>query len=194
MTFIRVALTALIILQLHGCATPAILAGATAGGAMMAHDRRTAGSQIDDQSIEFKALGRMAEDAELGKAENAHINVTSFNGVVLLTGETVTPELRQRAEALVEALPRVRKVYNEIKVDKPAPLSSRTGDTWITTKVKAKLLANESVDGTRIKVVTDRGVVYLMGLVTRGESNLATSIASDTGGVTRIVRVFEYLD
>ncbi len=194
MALIRIALIALLASQLYGCAAPALLAGATAGGAMVVHDRRTAGSQIDDQAIEIKALGRMADDGELAKPENAHINVTCYNGILLLTGETRTTELRRRAEGYVSDIPKVRKVYNEVRVVEPAKLGARTKDTWLTTKIKTKLLANESVDGTRIKVVTDAGTVYLMGVVSRGESNLATSIASDTNGVKRIVRVFEYVD
>ncbi|WP_303901814.1 BON domain-containing protein [Thiohalomonas denitrificans] len=194
MTAIRMALIALLGSLLYGCATPVLLAGATGSGAMAAHDRRTAGSQIDDQAIEMKAFARMTRDAELAEPENAHINTVSFNGVLLLSGETRTAELRRRAEEYVSDIPGVRKVHNEIEVRELARIGARTRDSWITTKVKTKLLANEAVDGTRIKVFTESGTVYLMGIVTRGESNLATSIASDTNGVKRIVRAFEYLD
>ncbi|SCZ50497.1 BON domain-containing protein [Thiohalomonas denitrificans] len=194
MTIIRMALVALLASLLYGCATPVLLAGAAGGGTMAAHDRRTAGSQIDDQVIEMKAFARMQKDAALAKSENAHINTVSYNGVLLLTGEARTAELRRRAEEYVVNIPKVRKVHNEIRVAEPAKIGSRSRDSWITTKVKTKLLANKAIDGTRIKVVTESGTVYLMGLITRGEANLATSIASETSGVKRIVRAFEYLD
>ncbi len=196
MSFYRTASFFVLIasLGIGGCTTPLILAGAAAGGATAAHDRRSVGAQIDDQTIEMRALSRMAKDPAMTKAEDVHVNVTSFNGIVLLTGETRTADLRQRAERYAREVPNVRKVYNEIRVEEPSGLGARSGDTWVTTKIKTKLLTSEHVDGTRIKVVTEASIVYLMGLVSRGESNIATSLASDTGGVTRIVRVFEYVD
>lgn len=180
---------------LAACApAPLLLAGATAGGVVVAHDRRSPGAQLDDQSIEMTAMRRLVEDPELGKPENLHVSVTAFNGLVLLTGEARSAAFRGRVEQLVLALPKVRKVYNEVRVGELASMSARARDTWITAKVKSKMLGNREVDGSRIKVVTDAGTVYLMGIVSRAESNLATALASDTEGVQRIIRVFEYTD
>jgi osmotically-inducible protein OsmY len=177
---------------LSGCAAPLVLAGAAAGSVAVAHDRRSAGMQLDDNSTEIKAKAAIAEDKEL--ADNSHINVTSFGGVVLVSGEIRRQELRDRIEPLIRKVATVRKVYNEVIVAEPASTGPRLGDSWISTKIKSKLLANEEIDGTRVKVVTEAKTVYLMGMVTRAEANIATAVASDTGGVDRIVRVFEYID
>jgi osmotically-inducible protein OsmY len=177
---------------LSGCAAPVVLAGAAAGSVAVAHDRRSAGTQLDDNAAEFKAKAAIAEDKEL--ADNSHINVTAFSGVVLISGETRRQDLRSRIEQLVRNVAASRKVYNEVVVGEPAATGARLSDSWISTKIKSKLLANEDIDGSRVKVVTEAGSVFLMGLVTRAEANIATAVASDTGGVARIVRVFEYID
>lgn len=176
---------------LAGCATPVVVGGAAASGAAVAHDRRTAGTVIDDQGIEFKAGSRLGEDAELAEA---HINVTSYNGIVLLSGEAPNPAARARAVSIVEQIPKVRRVHNELVVAEPAPAGDRSHDTWITTKVKSKFVANERLDPTRVKVVTERDVVYLMGLVTRGEAEVAVMEARTTNGVKKVVKLFEYID
>lgn len=193
---VKIAPTAVAVILLagvlSGCAAPVVLAGAAAGSVAVAHDRRSTGMQLDDNSTEFKAKAAIAEDKAV--ADNSHVNVTTFNGVVLISGETRRDDLRGRVEQLVRNASTMRKVYNEVVVAEPASTGSRLSDSWITTKVKSKLLGNEELDGTRVKVVTEAGTVFLMGLVTRAEANIATAVASDTRGVDRIVRVFEYID
>ena len=176
---------------LSGCAALAVGGGAAAATAV-AVDRRTTGTQIEDQAIEIKANRAFDEDAEL--KEQAHLNVTSYNTVVLLTGETPTDAMRQRAVELVRGVDKVTHVYNEIAIAAPSSLVSRSSDSYITTKVKTKLFANKEVGGLEIKVVTERGVVYLMGIVSRKEAEIATEIARNTGGVQKVVKLFQYTD
>ncbi len=175
---------------LSGCAV-ALIAGAAAGTAAI-YDRRTTGTVIDDEFIELKAMDAIGKDQELH--EQTHLNVTSFNSIVLLTGEAPNEALRQRTAELVRNLPKVRKVHNEVVVAAPSSLLSRTGDTWITGKVKRKLLNAHQMDATRVKVVTENGVVYLMGLVTRQEADAATAVTRQVDGVQRVVKIFEYID
>ncbi len=175
----------------QGCA-PVIAASAIATTVIVAKDPRTTGTMIDDKGIQIKASDAIHRDGLL--ADQVHINVTSYNGVVLLTGETPTVELRAHAEQLVREIEKVRRVYNEIKVAAPSSGLTRSSDTLITTKVKTRLLAEKEFDSGRVKVVTENGTVYLMGLVSRHEAAVATEIARGTSGVQRVVRLFEYTD
>ncbi len=189
----KLMLTALIASQtalLGGCVA-AVGAGAVTGAAA-AYDRRTAGTFVDDGLIEIKAVGALQKDQELWKY--SHINVTSFNNIVLLTGEAPSEAMRQRAADAVANLQKVRKVHNEIIVAAPSSMVSRSGDTVITGKVKTALLNNKDVEATRVKVVTENGVVFLMGLVTQKEADAATEVARRVGGVQRVVRIFEYME
>ena len=175
---------------LQGCAGVVVAGGAT--GAAVAHDQRTAGSFVEDQAIELKVAGAIRGDKEL--YEQSHINVTSYNGLVLLSGETPTEALRKRAADHARDTQKVRKVYNELVLAAPSSLVSRSGDTVLTTKIKTRMVAEKNFDATRIKVVTENGVVYLMGLVQRATGAIATQIASETGGVQRVVTLYEYTD
>lgn len=175
---------------LGGCAA-AVGAGAAAGAAAL-YDRRTTGTLIDDELIELKSLDALRRDRELW--DQSHINVTSFNNIVLLTGETPSQPLRQRAAEAVSRLDKVRKVHNEIVVAAPSAMISRSSDTWITGKVKTLLFNAQKLDATRVKVVTENGIVYLMGLVTRSEADSATEVTRQVSGVQRVVKVFEYID
>lgn len=175
---------------LQGCATAVVTGAAT--GAAVVHDRRTAGSVIEDQTIEVKALRIIFENEELWK--QVHANVTSYNMVVLITGEAPSVELRAEVERLVRGLPKVRDVHNELTIAAPSSMLTRSSDALITSKIKTFILTDKGLDPTRIKVVTENGVVYLMGLVSRREAQLATDVASGTSGVQRVVRIFEYLD
>ncbi len=178
------------LLLLQGCAT-AVITGAAAG-ASVAYDRRTTGTIIDDQGIELKAANALYQDKEI--YDQSHINVTSYNGTVLLSGETLTEELKQKVYDRVRTIPKVRSIHNELLIAAPSGIPSRSSDTWITSKVLAKLTAKEGVDPLYIKVVTENGTVYLMGLVTRAEAANAVSVASRAAGVQRVVKIFEYLD
>lgn len=175
---------------LQGCAPLVVVGGAAAVSA--AHDRRTLGAQIDDQAIELKALSAISADKEL--VEKTHINVASINGVVLLSGQASTSELRDRVLNAARAVPGVRRIVNEISVAAPATLGSRSNDTWLTTKVKTSMLTKANLDASRVKVVTESAVVYLLGLVTRAEGDLATDAARSVNGVQRVVKLFEYID
>lgn len=177
---------------LQGCAGAIVAGGATA--ANIAHDRRTAGSFIEDQNIELKASSNLASDKELER--QTHINVISYNQVVLLTGQAPSAELRSRAESLVRTVPKVRRVHNEIQVASPNALTARSSDTWITSKVKVRLfrIKMEDFDPTRVKVTTSNGTVYLMGLITRAEADAVVDVVRKVEGVQRVVKIFEYVD
>ncbi len=179
-------------LLLNACA-PLVVGGAAAT-ASVAHDRRTAGTVIEDQSIELRIRSALNKDPELSK--QAHINITSFNGIVLLSGEAPTSALRERAGEIARKTRKVRRVHNEIQIAAPSSMMTRSSDSWITTKVKSVMLgaAGDGIDPTRIKVVTENGTVFLMGLVTHGEADAATEKARQVKGVQRIVKLFEYLD
>ncbi len=175
----------------QGCA-PLVAGGAVATSVIVAKDPRTAGTIIDDKGIQMKAGNELYEDEMLG--DQVHINVASYNGVVLLTGETPTAEMRARAEQIVSEVDKVRRVHNEITVAAPSSGLTRSSDTLITTKVKTRMVAEKEFDSGRIKVVTENGTVYLMGLVTRQQAAVATEISRSVSGVQRVVRLFEYTD
>jgi len=181
-------LSMLVLLQ--GCV--AVAAGGAVAGASAAVDRRTTGALVEDESIELKAVRAIMADKDLNS--QSHLNVTSYNTIVLLTGETPTEELRQRAEQVARGVDKVTTVHNEIIIAAPSSMMTRSSDTVITSKVKTKLLADKNIEGVNIKVVTENGVVYLMGLASRAEAELATEVARQTGGVQKVVKVFQYTD
>lgn len=172
---------------LSACA-PVVLGGA-AVGALVATDRRTSGAQLEDEGIELRAAGRIRE--ALG--ERVHVNVTSYNRQVLLTGEAPTAQDRQQLEQVVSRVENVRSVVNDVGVLGATTLSQRSNDTYITGKVKASLIDAKDIFANAFKVVTERGVVYLMGRVTQREADRATAIARSTTGVQKVVRVFEII-
>ena len=178
---------------LTGCAAAPLVigVGAAAGGVMVANDRRTAGMMMDDERIELKTMDMVTRDAML--RDNAHINATCYNGQLLLTGEVPdelsATQLAERASRLT----RVTVVKNELLIGPVSGSASRTADSATTTRVKSRLISKLSDGlGQDIKVVTERGSVYLMGLVTQEEANQAVEITRTTKGVQRIVKVFEY--
>lgn len=171
-----------------GCAAVAI-GGAAATGVIMAEDRRTVGTITEDQGIELKAASRIEE-----KVKDAHINVTSFNRMVLLTGEVPNEAAKANAESIARAVENVRSVFNELKVGVNASVQARTNDSVITSKVKARFVDANKFSAVHVKVVTEANIVYLLGLVKKQEATDATEVARTTGGVSKVVRVFEYLD
>ncbi len=189
--FIPCLILVALLTQLSACAVVAV-GGAAAATGTAAADRRTTGTLIEDQTIEVKALKAIHDDVELN--EQTHINVTSYNTVVLLTGETPTDAMRQRTLELVKAVDKVTHVYNELTIAAPSSLVSRSSDSYITTKVKTQLFANKNVSGIQFKVVTEKGVVYLMGIVSHAEAEIATDVARQTGGVQKVVKLFQYTD
>ncbi len=185
-------LLVLLLPMLVSCA-PLVAVGVGAGagtGAVVSEDRRTSGMFIEDESIELKSNRRIKE--QLGN--NVRINSTSFNRVVLLTGEAPTETLKQQAEKLVMSVQNVRKIVNEIVIAEKSSLASRSKDTLITSQVKGRFLTKGKFQINHIKVVTENGVVYLLGMVKREEAENASEIASSTSGVQKVVKVFEYLN
>lgn len=177
-------------LTLQGCA-PVLVAGA-ATGASVANDRRTAGTVLEDQTIELKAVGAIQGDEELSKS--VHVSVTSFNNVVLVTGQTPTRGMRDRILNHINSIDKVRRIHNEIAIEEPTSLKTRSSDTWITTKVKSTMLGAKGLEATHVKVVTENGVVYLMGMVTHQGGDTAAKTVQQVKGVQRVVKVFEYID
>jgi len=156
------------------------------------YGKRTAGAQVEDQSIETKIshnLGRT--DARLG---DARINVDSYNGVVLLTGQVPSEELKTLANQVASDVRNVRTIHNELTIAGNLPASQRLSDTWLNTRIRTHLAANESIDSSRIRVITENASVYLMGIVTRAEAERIVQAVSQLGGMQRIVKVFDYLD
>lgn len=175
--------------NLAGCVAPIVMGGAFVSGVLVASDRRTTGTQVEDQGIELRAFNRLGE--ALGS--QPHINVVSYNRQVLLTGEVPTEADREKAENIVSKIDNVRSVINELAVLGNSSLSSRTADTVITSRVKTALMDSKEISGTAFKIVTERGVVYMMGRVTQREANIATEIARRQSGVQKVVRVFDLI-
>ena len=177
------------VLPVTGCA-PIVVAAGVGAGALVVVDRRSTGAQIDDEAIEIKLTTASGArwDARV------HLNVTSWNGNVLLTGEAPTAAVRGDIEQLARTTDRVRGITNEIVVGPETGLGARTNDTYITSKVKARFVEARKFDANRVKVVTERSVVYLMGIVTRDEALEAGRIAASTSDVVRVVKVFEYIN
>jgi osmotically-inducible protein OsmY len=174
---------------LSGC-IPLMVAGAAGGAALVATDRRSAGTQVDDEAVELK----IANNIGAGFGDRVHVNVTSYNGLVLLTGEVPTQDLVGQIGEIARTTAKVRRVVNEIGVMPVSSIGTRTNDSYITSKVKARFVEANKFPPNRVKVVTEREVVYLMGLVTHAEGDAAAQIAATTSGVIRVVKLFEYLD
>lgn len=173
---------------LSGCAA-VLLGGAAVGGAMVYTDRRTSGTQVEDEGIELKSYGRLKES--LG--DRGHINVTSYNRMVLLTGEVPAEADRARAEQTVRSVDNVNAVVNELAVMGESSLTSRSSDLILTSKVKGAFVDAKDVQANTIKVVAERGIIYLMGRVTEREATRAADVARSVGGVLKVVRVFEVI-
>lgn len=188
---IFIVLLALTTSILQGCAT-AIVGGAATGAAVI-HDRRSAGTVLDDQGIELKMMRAVSNDEDLDK--NGHVSVTSYNYVLLLTGQAATESYRDRYHQVASQIANVKKVINEIQIGPNTGLSQRSVDAYTTTRAKWALtqIKLPSFDPTRVKVVTENGIVYLMGLVTQQEADAAVEKVRFVRGVKQVVKVFEYL-
>ncbi len=181
------AVAASAVAALGGCA-PLVVGGAMVGGGLVAIDRRTSGAQVEDQAIELKAASRVRELATLG-----HVNVTSYNRMVLITGEVPTDEDKAKVEDAISRLENVRSVVNELGVGGNSSFGSRSNDTLLTTKVKATLVDAKDLQANAFKVLTERGEVFLMGRVTEREANRSADVAASVPGVKKVVRVFEVI-
>jgi osmotically-inducible protein OsmY len=180
--------SAIAALLLQGC-VPIVIGAAVGGTAMVATDRRTTGTQVDDEVIEDKLALSIRERFK----GDFHVNVTSYSGIVLLTGEVPAEAAKADVAELARTTPKVRSVQNELVVGAVTDLGSRSNDTLITSKVKTRFVEANKFQINHVKVVTERGVVYLMGVVRRDEGDAAAEIASTTSGVQRVVKVFEYI-
>jgi osmotically-inducible protein OsmY len=183
---LALALAAVLGTSLSACFP--LIAGGVAGSAMVVSDRRTSGVYLDDQSVAVKAANQITQ-----ALPESHVNITSFNRTVLMTGELLTDSDRLKAETLVRALPGVNRVRNYTVIATPTTLGQRNNDTWITTKVRSRLLAGNGYPSSAIKLVTERGVVYMMGLVTQSEGDAAAAVVSQTSGVQKVVTLIEYI-
>jgi osmotically-inducible protein OsmY len=182
-----VALMGSLSASLSGCI--ALVAGAAVGGAFATVDRRTLGAQTEDEAVELKAAARVRDIV----GDAGHVNVTSFNRKVLLTGEVRDDAMKRAVETEVRSVSNVESISNELEIAGSSSYTSRASDSLITSKVKLSIADKKTVPATAVKVVTERGTVFLMGLVTQREGNIAADVAKGVAGVTRVVKVFEYI-
>ena len=176
-----------LLLASAGC-VPVLLGAGAASAVTSLEDRRSTGAQIDDESIEIRATNRVNDRF----GDRVHVNVTSYNRIALVTGEVPDERARQEAEKIVLAVPNVRGVTNDLQIAGVSSLGSRANDSYLTTKVRGRLLDTKRISPVHVKVVSEAGVVYLMGIVTEPEADEAVEIARTTGGVRKVVKVFEY--
>ncbi len=186
----RICLTTLLLAALaplQGC-VPVVAVGVGAG-AFIAADRRTSGAYLEDEAIELKAANRLRESY----GQKVHVNVTSYNRHVLLTGEAPDTASVADIEKIALGVANVRGVANEVQIAGISSLATRANDTWLTSRVKARFIDANRFPAHVVKVVTENSTVYLRGIVTRREGDVAAELASTTGGVQKVVRVFEYV-
>lgn len=175
------------IVALQGC-VPVLVGAGGAAAVTSLEDRRSTGAQIDDESIEIRASNRVSDRF----GDRVHVNVTSYNRIALITGEVPDERAREEVEKIVLAVPNVRGVTNDLQIAGLSSFGSRTNDSYLTTKVRGRLLDTKRISPVHVKVVSEAGVVYLMGIVTDAEADEAVEIARTTGGVRKVVKVFEY--
>ena len=185
--WVRITAALALVMGLGACAP--LVVGGFVGGAMVATDRRTSGTQLEDEGIELRSANRIREMV----GDRVHVNITSYNRQVLLTGEVPNDRDRQYLAKLVSEVDNVRTVVNELAVMPASSLGDRSTDALITGKIKASMLDSKDIFASAYKVVTERGNVYLMGRVTQREANRATEVARTVGGVKKVVRVFEII-
>ena len=177
----------LMVFTLQAC-VPIVLGAGGAAAYSSLEDRRSTGTQIDDESIEVRASNRISDRF----GSNVHVNITSYNRIALITGEVPDERSREEAEKIVRAVPQVRDVTNDLQVAGISSYMSRTNDSYLTSKVRGRLLDTKRASPVHIKVVSESGVVYLMGVVTEAEADEVVDITRNTGGVRKVVKVFEY--
>ncbi|MDD2885106.1 MAG: BON domain-containing protein [Dechloromonas sp.] len=177
---------ALALPALQGC-VPAVVATGAAAGVMSLHDRRSTGTQTDDESTEWKASARIPD-----RLKNlVHVNFTAYNRRLLITGEVPSEEDRATIEAQARMVDSVKEVYNELAIGPISSLANRSNDSFIDSKVKARLVDTKQISANHIKVVTERGITYLMGIVNEREAKIAIQVARTTAGVRKVVNLFE---
>ncbi len=185
----KIALIIAAVITLQGCVAAAVVTVGT--GVKVATDRRTVGNQIDDQTIVLNAYAKLKKHAEINDKTN--IQLVSLNGKMLVVGQAPTEHLRDSVIKILTNIEGVNELYNQIRLTNTTSVLTKSHDVWLTSKVKVALLADDRVDGTNIKVVTENGEVFLMGLVTSQEAEVAVNIARNISGVNRVVKAFEYI-
>ncbi|MDG1645524.1 MULTISPECIES: division/outer membrane stress-associated lipid-binding lipoprotein [Klebsiella] len=177
-------------LLLQGCVAAAVV-GTAAVGTKAATDPRSVGTQVDDSTLELRVNSALSKDEQIKK--QARINVTAYQGKVLLTGQTPVADLSARAKQIAMGVEGTTEVFNEVRSGQPIGLGAASSDTWITTKVRSQLLTTDQVKSSNVKVTTENGEVFLMGLVTDREGRAAADIASRVSGVSRVTTAFTYI-
>lgn len=177
-------------LLLQGCIAAAVV-GTAAVGTKAATDPRTVGTQVDDSTLEVRVNSALSKDEQIKK--EARINVTAYQGKVLLTGQTPDLSLATRAKQIAVGVDGATEVFNEVRQGQPISLGTSSSDTWITTKVRSQLLASDQVKSSNVKATTENGEVFLMGLVTDREGKAAADIASRVSGVKRVTTAFTFI-
>lgn len=188
MQLTKLVLLSAAVLTLQGCI--AATAVTVAAGASIATDKRSIGNQIDDQTIELKAHAKLSEQEALN--DNTNIQVVSVNGSVLVVGQTPNTYLRDMAIKTLNNVEGINVLHNQIRIGNTTSIATRTNDIWLTSKVKTALFANEKINASNVKVVTENGEVFLMGLVTKQDADEAVNVARNIGGVNRVYKMFEY--
>ena len=177
---------------LQGCVAAAIGGAAVAGATKVATDPRSMGTQLDDETLESRVNSAIKKDQQI-KSE-ARISVTAYSGRVLLTGQVPNENLREVASSLAKGVQNVNDVYNEVRVGPKVDFAQISKDSWITSQIKSKMLVDSKVKTSDVKVVTENNEVFLMGNVTQDQGNAAAEIARNVGGVTKVIKVFNYLN
>lgn len=186
----KLLLTGLTVVLLQGCVAAAVVG--VVGGANVVTDKRSIGQQIDDQTIEFNAYSALNTIDAIKNQTN--LQVTSMNGTVLVVGQAPSPYLKELAGKTLLEVNGVKKVHNQIRISNTTSFTTTSNDVWLTSKVKTALLSNDNVDATNIKVITENGEVFLMGLVSQAAGSEAVEVARNVSGVNRVFKAFEYID
>ncbi|MBY5923214.1 division/outer membrane stress-associated lipid-binding lipoprotein [Ferrimonas balearica] len=185
---LRLIALILVTTTLSGCAG-VIMAGAV-GGAVMVNDRRSFSTQVDDHGLDVAITDALNQDE--GLKNQSRIRVISMNRRVLLVGQVPNQMLKDRAVQIARANPDVLQIHDQLRIGNPVGFTTRSNDTWTTTKVKSRMFGDNELDAMRIKVITENGEVFLLGLVNNSEADLAVDVARTTSGVRKVIKVFEY--
>jgi osmotically-inducible protein OsmY len=187
---ILVAVSASGLILLQGCA--GLVVGAGVGAVSVAHDNRTVGTQLDDKTTTTRISTALAENEAIKNQTNVSVRV--FNGSALLLGQAPTQPLIQQIGSIASGITHVKKVHNQVRIGVPIPPSVKAQDAWIASKVKTQLIADKRIDGLNVKVEVENGEVFLMGLITQTEANLAVEVTRHVKGVKQVIKAFEYAD
>lgn len=185
-----ITLLLILLIGLQGCASALLVGGI--GAAVSAHDRRSTGNQLDDKTLYFKLDGVIAQQIPEDQATQHNFNVSIYNGVVLLTGQSNNRRIHSKVINAVKKQSNIKKVFDQVRHYPPIPASSHAHDVWLKSKIKGKLLIDKAVAGFHVGVTVEDSEVFLMGIVTKSEAEKAVNIVRNINGVTKVIRAFEY--